>query len=153
MNRTVLSLFLSIGLVGAAPGASDGSEMIKRLAWLSGSWGTEHDGRWTEEHWTDPRGGLMLGVNRSGNGAAARGFEYLRIEADGDGSVTYWAAPGGQPAVPFKLTDQTGQSATFENPDHDFPTRLRYRREGDILEASISGPDGAGKITWQWTRQ
>lgn len=34
----------------------------------------------------------------------------------------------------------------FENPQHDFPKRIEYRRDGTALKASISGPGDDGKI-------
>ena len=38
-------------------------------AFLSGCWEQRsEDGRWTEECWTDTRGGLMIGSGRDGKG-------------------------------------------------------------------------------------
>jgi hypothetical protein len=38
-------------------------------AFLSGCWEQQREeGRWTEECWTDPRGGLMIGSGRDGSG-------------------------------------------------------------------------------------
>lgn len=125
---------------------------VDQLAWLSGSWGMERGGRWSEEHWLAPRGGVMLGVGRSGKGEASAEFEFLRIQADADGAVAYWAMPGGAPAVPFKRVESGERSVVFENPAHDFPTRIAYRRDGDTLHATISGPDGADAASWTWQR-
>lgn len=126
---------------------------LDRLDWLSGTWVSEQDGRWSEELWTAPRGGLMLGLNRAGKDGAARGFDFMRIQAGSDGVLTYWASPNGKPAVPFRLSASTDDSVTFENPEHDFPTRIVYRREGDRLVATISGPGGAQPMRWTWQRR
>lgn len=42
-------------------------------------------------------------------------------------------------AVYFKLIYHRGQEFIAENPQHDFPQRVSYRRIGDLLYASIEG--------------
>uniref|UniRef100_UPI0020BE6E9B DUF6265 family protein n=1 Tax=Sphingopyxis sp. MSC1_008 TaxID=2909265 RepID=UPI0020BE6E9B len=54
---------------------------IDDLGWLAGDWVSEADGRWTDENWAAPRGGVMIGYSRSGRGEALREFEFLRIAA------------------------------------------------------------------------
>jgi hypothetical protein len=69
-------------------------------------------------------------------------FEYLRIEARLDG-IYYVAHPRGRPGTDFKLTGFDGREAIFENPEHDFPKRVLYRRDPDgSLTARVDG--GAG---------
>jgi len=46
-----------------------------------------------------------------------------------------------------------GQSAAFDNPAYDYPTRIRYWREGEMLRAGISGPDGADIPDWTSLRR
>ena len=132
--------------------ASTPQPNVADLGWLSGHWTTGTEARWTEESWMPPRGGLMLGTGRSGDVKKAQFWELLRIAADGDGVITYWGAPLGGTAVPFKLTRLTANEAVFENPSHDFPTRIAYRREGKILVATVSGPNGANAETWRYTK-
>jgi hypothetical protein len=38
----------------------------------------------------------------------------------------------------------------FENPGHDFPQRLIYRRDGDRLTARIEGQAGGRTRTVEW---
>ena len=47
------------------------------------------------------------------------------------GGVFYVATPEGEGTTAFRLTRAVDGEALFENPAHDFPTRIRYRREGD----------------------
>ena len=63
-----------------------------------------------------------------------------------EGEVFYFAKVAHNPfPVPFKLTQLSEQTATFENPEHDFPTKLVYQRTTqDSLEVAVSGPDGKG---------
>lgn len=56
--------------------------------------------------------------------------ESLRIEARADG-VFYVATPEGEPTTAFRLTRSTADEVVFENPQHDFPTTITYRRSGD----------------------
>jgi hypothetical protein len=143
---------LSALLLAAAPPAP-ASARIDDLAWMAGSWVQEKDGRWTEESWTSPRGGVMLGASRSGRGASLREFEFLRLQVGEDGAVAYIAQPGGGAPVAFPLVQHDGASATFENAAHDYPQRIRYVREGERLTATISKIDGSGVRSWGYTRR
>lgn len=128
----------------AAPEAAD-------LGWMAGSWvESRADGRVTEEIWMQPRGGMMLGMSRSGKGEKVGLYEFARIAPGPDGRLSFYAQPGGQPAATFPLVSQEGQSVTFENPAHDYPTRIRYWREGEKLLAEIEGKDGAGRSRWSY---
>lgn len=122
------------------------------LGWMSGAWISESKGEWVEEHWTSPRGGVLLGSNRSGKGAKATGFEFMRIAKDADGALTYWASPSGNAPVGFKLFSSTPNQVAFENPANDYPTRIVYRRAGETLHATISGPEGKNPMRWTFRR-
>jgi len=142
-----MSLFLAAMLALQAPAA------VSDLGWMAGHWVSEADGRWTEESWTAPRSGLMLGVNRSGRGEAARSFEFIRLQAGADGVPVYWASPGGRPPVAFRLASHGPSEAVFENPAHDFPQRIRYVVEGATMTATISAIDGSNAMSWSFARQ
>jgi hypothetical protein len=94
----------------------------------------------------------MLGHSRSGAGGQTREFEFLRVQADADGTLTYFAQPGGAPAVAFRLTGFNAAAATFDNPQHDFPQRIVYRRDGDTMVATISALDGSNAMSWTYRR-
>ena len=138
-------------LIGAAPGASTTAE---DLAWLAGVWVDEKpDGSWTEESWGRPRGGAMLGTSLAGKGDKAGWFEFMRIAPDEAGRLAFHASPGGAPASAFPLVGAGKREARFENPAHDYPTRIVYRRDGDVLLATISGPGGAKPQSWRFRRK
>ena len=65
------------------------------LGWLSGRWLLEGDGRWTEEVWSDPQGGMMLGFSREGRGDTVGDWEFLRIAPGREGVLTYSPSPTG----------------------------------------------------------
>jgi hypothetical protein len=124
----------------AAPAAAAAD--VSRLAWLTGCWELRTATRVTQESWIAPAGGLMLGTSRTVVRDVAREFEFLRIESRG-GVATYVAQPNGGAATPFGATTVSDSAVTFENPQHDFPKRIMYRRVGaDSLVARIEGPQG-----------
>lgn len=53
-----------------------------------------------------------------------------------------WESVVGQSAASFPLVRLSGQEAVFENPQHDFPQRVIYRRDGDRLTGRIEGRIG-----------
>lgn len=76
---------------------------------------------------------------------AVRAFEHLRLHAR-EGRLTYTAIPSGQRETAFVSTTVSDTVLVFENPQHDFPQRIAYRRVGaDSLSARVEGPgpDGA----------
>lgn len=114
------------------------------LDWLQGDWCGGTGEERIEEHWLPAHGGLRLGVARTLEGARTSSFEFLRIET-AEGVATYIAQPGGAPPTSFGRTAGGANWVRFENPEHDFPKRVEYRRSGDALHAEIAGPGEDGK--------
>ena len=109
-----------------------------QVAWLAGVWQGGNGPLTFEERWTPPAGGAMLAVSRTLKGDRMVAFEFLRI-IERDGGLVYIAQPNGRPPTEFTLTAITADSATFENPAHDFPKVIRYSRRADgTLEARVS---------------
>ena len=148
----VLVLLVKIIAAGRAPVQAPGG--MERLAWMAGSWASDSAGVRIEEHWTDPSGGLMLGMHRDLRNGRATAFEFLRIEANGN-TVQYLAQPSGRPATPFPARELGDHSVTFENRDHDYPQRISYWLDSDgALHARIEGRVGgkARSEEWRWAR-
>jgi hypothetical protein len=140
------------GLALVLTGQASPPARVADLGWMSGQWATTVNNVTTEEAWSAPRGGVMLGYSRATSGERLREFEFLRIQAGEDGVPAYLAQPGGQPAVPFRMTAHDATSATFDNPAHDFPQRIRYVRTGDTMVATISALDGSHAMSWTYRR-
>jgi hypothetical protein len=122
-------------------------------AFLSGCWEQRAEtGQWTEECWTDTRGGVMIGSGRAGKGDAVGHWEWMRIERSTDGAVTFYGSPKGAPAVGFKAREADGKSITFVNASHDFPQRVRYVTTDTGLDAEISLADGSKPERWSYKR-
>ena len=110
---------------------------IADMKWLAGAWGGTKSTSSTEERWSPPKGGAMLGVSRTVSGEKMTGFEYLRIVEREDGLV-YVAQPGGKPPTEFVLTELDDNRTVFVNPRHTYPQRIVYElsKEGALI-ASI----------------
>lgn len=125
-----------------SPAAIAAAAEIGKLGWIAGCWELRTPTRVTQEMWSLPSGGLMVGTSRTVVRDVAREFEFLRIEMR-DGKPTYVAQPNGGTATPFAATFTSDTAVTFENPAHDFPKAIKYRRAGtDSLVARIEGPQG-----------
>jgi len=152
----VASLLLCFGFLSPASVESQTAEnqSIAALSWMTGDWQTAPGGRaQIEEHWTTPAGRSMLGMSRTVAGEKTAEFEYLRIEQRDDG-IYYVAHPQARcPGTDFKLTRATASEAVFENPQHDFPKRIIYRKTGDAtITASIDGGEGSKAMTFVYHR-
>ena len=122
---------------------------VEDLAWLSGHWSSSENGVVTEEIWSEPGGGMILGMHRDVT-PKRTSFEFFRIAETPDG-LTYFAQPSGREATPFHLTEFRTNWVVFENPDHDFPKRIIYSREGNALCAAVDG--GGHEEKWCWEKK
>ena len=150
MRKTAFAMAVAAALGMAAPG--QGQE-AQDLGWLSGQWRAVEEGpaAWTQESWTTPEAGMMMGVNRTVRGSRTVAYEFIRITYDAAGAV-YYASPEGQPPVQFRRVDGGGGWIAFANPAHDYPQRIVYRRTGDTLTATISMADGSRAQSWDFRR-
>jgi hypothetical protein len=143
----ILALY-AVALQAAVPAARVGD-----LGWMSGRWETSAGERWTEEQWSAPRAGVMLGYSRSGAGGTMGEFEFIRLQAGADGVPVYMPQPGGRAPVSFRLVASGPTSAVFENRAHDYPQRIAYRRSGNVMVATLSLADGSRPISWTFRRR
>ena len=158
-NRTIFTtlvvvLFVLTAAITTRTNSAASATDIAELSWISGDWQTAPGGRaQIEEHWIQPAGGTIMGVSRTVAGGKITEFEFLRIEQREDG-IYYVAQPKGRcPATDFKLTRVSPQEAVFENPSHDFPKRIIYRKSGeDSLTASIDGGEETKQMTFSFRR-
>lgn len=127
------------------------------MDWLAGAWrtadGSISSGGFADELWMPKAEGLMLGLGRTISGPGRRSFEYMRIEWQKDGKIYFYGSPEGGPAVPFRLVVCSPQWVTFENDEHDYPQHITYRREGDVLTASIATLSGGRRQTVRYERR
>lgn len=128
----------------AAPGAAALPE------WMAGTWMMEDGANWSDEVWMDPRGGIMLGVARSGFGPQLQFWETSQIRIKPDGSLSLFAQPNGKAPSEFPMVLHSEDAIEFANPAHDYPQRIRYWRQGQLLMAEISKIDGSDAVRWNF---
>jgi len=143
-----ISIGLLIGATLALPlsGGANDTTANPSLDWIAGHWCAELGETTAEEIWLRPHGGIAVGLGRTRTSDRTTGFEYIRI-AEQDGVQSFIAQPGGRPPTSFKRTAGGERWVRFENPDHDFPQRIEYRRDGDALHAEVAGPGDNGEET------
>lgn len=115
---------------------------VRRAAWIAGCWELRSGARVTHEQWMSPAGGAMLGMSRTTVRDTLREWEHLYL-GPATGAVVYVARPSRQAETEFTAVTLSDTLLLFENPAHDFPQRIRYRRLGrDSLVARIEGVRG-----------
>ena len=129
----------SLALLLLVPGVLRAQSRADELRWLTGCWERRTPNTVIEEHWSAPAGGTLLMFGRTLRGDRVLEYEFVRIYAKGD-TLVYDAHPSGQPPAEFRALPPFDAAVTFENPTHDFPQRVIYRRAGsDSLLARVEG--------------
>ncbi|MEP7221027.1 MAG: DUF6265 family protein [Novosphingobium sp.] len=144
------NFLFALGLAAALASAPVYAEDRPLPEWLRGTWAMEHGSAWAEEVWTAPRGGMMLGLGREGFGPDVKSWESVRIQRKPDGSLSYYAQPKGGAVVEFPMAVASDSAIEFANAAHDFPQRIRYWREGQLLMAEISRMDGSDAVRFNY---
>jgi hypothetical protein len=118
-------------------------DVAATMGWLAGCWAAEGKEFGSGETWLQPAGGTMLGVGRTIRSGRTVDFEFMRITTNTEGRLIFVAIPSGQRQTTFIATTTGPDEAVFENPEHDFPQRVMYRKRGsDAAVARIEGLRG-----------
>jgi hypothetical protein len=147
-RAAMAAVLLALACSGWPVLAAEGRPTVAELAWIGGAWRATAPRATVEERWTPPAANAMLGLSRTLQDGRMTAFEFLRIVEREDG-IFYVAQPGGRPPTEFKLTAYDGRVALFENPQHDYPRRIAYRRNDDgTLGATIDAGPGSEATTF-----
>ena len=128
--RPALLLALAMVLAAVPAAAQQPRRPLAALAFMAGCWrGDAGVDRSIEEQWTAADSDVMLATTRylDDNTGGTRGWEFSRVVADSAGIVLL-PAPMGTQQGRFRLTSSRAGEARFEDPSHDFPRRIIYRR-------------------------
>jgi len=137
MMRAVSIVILFIGLLPRQVAAQ--SPTIATVGWLQGCWVGAWQNRVVDEQWSAPRGRNMIGMARTLRGDSLVEYELVIVRQQ-DSTLVYEAHPSGQPSASFTAHRASDSAVVFENPAHDFPQKVGYRRVGrDSLVAHIEG--------------
>jgi hypothetical protein len=121
---------------------------LEAFAWLEGEWQRQTRRGLSIERWRLlPNGGLegesVVIPAGSDDEIQVEALLLVRMGAD----IFYIARPRQNPyPTGFRLVSVSDDAAVFENPEHDFPQRITYRRTSAAgLTVTIDGPgdDGA----------
>jgi len=140
MHKTTL-LMTCLLFAAVSPAAETPA---RTFSWLSGHWCGGSADELIEELWLPEEGDIAVGVGRTVKAGKTTSVEFMRIETR-DGETSFIATLPGQEPTKFRLTGSGADWARFENPLHDFPTRIEFRRTPSGLHAEIAGPGDNGK--------
>jgi hypothetical protein len=139
-----VAAFIAMPTVAAGQGAAP---TIQSLDWLSGCWERidEKRGMQITEMWMKPAGNAMIGAGRTIKSGKLIDFEFFRVVEEGSG-LSFIARPAANKEdTTFKMIRSSADEIVFENPAHDFPQRIMYKRDGAKMTARIEGTIG-GKL-------
>ena len=145
MKKTILILLLSYALTSNGQSPAAVLADFKKLNWLEGTWHRTNTktGKNAHERWVQTSDTQWNGWGVSMTGSDTVFTEKLKVVLK-DGGIYYVAdVPDNKELVYFKFTELTEDSFICENPQHDFPKKIAYQRDGNKMKATISGD---GKI-------
>jgi hypothetical protein len=117
-------------------------------SWLAGYWLSCDNSREVSETWSDMRAGALFGTGITFDGGKVS-WEQMRIAPTPNG-YAFFAQPSGQPSAEFPLVRHSPNELVFENPKHDFPQRVIYRRAGNQLIGRIEGVANGKPRSAEW---
>lgn len=132
-----MSKLLVVALVAICPSlaSAQACNSLEVASWMLGHWETEAGGTETWSRVSDD--------TYEGQGFDGRSHESLRLVEMADGVFYIAKVAHNDLPIPFKLTGCTEDTLVFENPTHDFPQRLEYRRDGEAMQVRVS--DGGAR--------
>lgn len=130
-------------LLLASPAAAQ-NRTLAELHWLAGCWERARPTSRMVELWTPAVNSVMTGTSYSVTDTSQRELEQLRLFARGD-TLIYEAHPSTQKMNEFRSTKISAQEIVFEDPEHDFPQKITYRRVGADSLIAITEGDRAGR--------
>lgn len=125
-------------------GAAAAADPVAPLAWLQGCWrATDGAEPGSGEQWMAAAGGTVIGTSRTVKNGKTVAYEFIQIREIAPGKLAYIVQPSGRPLTTFPLARASDTEFVFENPEHEFPQRIIYRRDGNQkLDARIEGQAG-----------
>jgi hypothetical protein len=111
---------------------------LDKLSFMAGCWA----GPGTFEMWMKPDSGSMMGAGRTIRNGKVVSTEFFSVTETSEGVVLNVQLRLATKATPFRAKEITASFVTFENPEHDYPQRIVYRKlpDGSLL-GRIEGTD------------
>ncbi|MEL6686698.1 MAG: DUF6265 family protein [Pseudomonadota bacterium] len=141
------SVLTALAFIPVLSVASDTSAPY--VSWLGGCWLSE-SGK-ALEVWDMATPDYAFGYHTMTHEEDIVFFEQMRISPV-DGKTTFFAYPNGVGPSPFPAVKWSEDSITFANEAHDYPQKITYRMDGELLKATISKMDGSQPNGWTFKR-
>ncbi|MNL40375.1 hypothetical protein D3C87_1627190 [compost metagenome] len=139
--KKLLLIIPLLVLAAITNGQESHQQKFKKLEWLQGKWirTNAKAGQSGYEIWTK-----ISDLKLSGKGVTLKGKETIFVEnlefiAKGNDIFYTVMVTGEKQPTYFKLTALSADGFTCENPAHDFPKKITYKRSGKNVKAVISG--------------
>lgn len=149
MKQTILLLLL--GFTAGCTGEVSNSEAtenektaekrLPQLEWMLGRWENNSDQGNLSEVWKQVDDSTFTGRSYFVIQGDTVFAETIRL-IERKGKISYCVSVKDQnngEEVPFELTALDGKNLTFENPEHDYPSKITYTGKGNSMVAEISG--------------
>lgn len=138
LGRAMVTAWLAAA--GSATAADAPPARIADFGFMAGCWQGGDAQSSMEEVWMRPAGGSMMGTSRVLAGGRTVFSEFVEVAEKPAGLVMTVALGIGRPGVSFTRIAAGPDEVVFENPAHDFPQRIRYRKQSDTaVLARIEG--------------
>jgi hypothetical protein len=122
--------------------SADKFDKIKKMEWLVGNWEQKLPDGIITETWTKDNDSTFSGKSFFIKEKDTIHLENIVLTQKKD-ELLYIPTVNGQnndEPVTFKLTSEAANAFTFENPTHDYPQKITYKKVAtDRLVATISG--------------
>src|SRR5258705_7943005 len=141
MKKIFLSAITIIYFGNSYCQTSNVNDDFKKLDWLLGTWirTNANPGRNSNERWIKLSSRELQGFGLTMKVQDTALLEKLKLIIK-ENAIYYVAdVPENKQLVYFKLTEISENAFSCENPEHDFPKRISYQKDGDKLKATISG--------------
>jgi len=137
----IIILLLFTIFANTASAQQSVSEKFKQLEWLRGKWNRTNakPGESGYEVWSAAKNNGMFGKGVTLKGEEPVFIEELELSIKGEDIYYMVRVPDEVAPIPFKLTSISKDAFTCENPEHDFPKKIAYTRNGKKAKAVISG--------------
>lgn len=140
-NKKLILITSLLLLVQVGNAQESNKQKFKKLEWLMGKWirtNTEV-GQSGYETWAK-----VSDLKLRGKGVTFKGKEVIFVEnlefiVKGADIFYTVVVTGEKKPVYFKMTELSNDGFTCENPEHDFPKKITYTRNGNNIKAVISG--------------
>lgn len=111
--------------------------------WLVGKWKrlSNNNEKKTFENWKKETNKKFLGHGFIMKGLDTIWQEKMILSKLDSSWVLAIKTPGNSDFVAFKLTECEANSFTVENPNHDFPKKIKYWKTKEKLNALVSGTE------------